>query len=89
MTGDGVCIGLTYKGSPFIHPKTSRNRDLIEAIVDEVRSHPELKDIAFTSIQINHNTISAPHVDNNLVGTPSIAIGLGGLCWRTSTSRRV
>ena len=33
--------------------------------------------ICFTSIQINHNTISAPHTENNLKGFPSIAIGLG------------
>ena len=60
VTGDGIYIGLTFKTSSFIHPKTDRNRDLIEAIVAEVRSHDELKNIAFTSIQINHNTISAP-----------------------------
>ena len=60
VAGDGICIGLTFKTSPFIHPKTDRNRDLIEAIVAEVRSHDELKSIAFTSIQIIHNTISAP-----------------------------
>ena len=50
---------------------------MIEAVVAEVRSHKELKDICFTSIHINHNTISAPHTDNNLIGTPSIAMGLG------------
>jgi hypothetical protein len=50
---------------------------LIEAVVEEVRSHRELRDVCFTSIQINHNTISAPHTDNNLIGTPSIAMGLG------------
>ncbi len=77
VTGDGICIGLTFKTSPFVHPKTDRNRDLIEAIVAEVRSHTELRNIAFTSIQINHSTRSAPHTDNNLIGTPSIAIGLG------------
>ena len=77
VTGDGVCIGLTFKTSPFLHPKTQRNRELIEAIVEEVRSHKELRDVCFTSIQINHNTISAPHTDNNLIGTPSIAMGLG------------
>ena len=77
VTGDGICIGLTYKTCPFIHPKTTRNRDLIEAIVAEVRSHEELKNIAFTSIQINHNTISASHTDNNLTNTPPIAIGFG------------
>ena len=60
VAGDGICIGLTFKTSSFIHPKTDRNRDLIEAIVAEVRSHDELKNIAFTSIQLNHNTISAP-----------------------------
>ncbi len=77
VTGDGVCIGLTFKTSPFLHPKTQRNRELIEAVVEEVRSHKELRDVCFTSIQINHNTISAPHTDNNLIGTPSIAMGLG------------
>ncbi len=77
VTGDGVCIGLSFKSSPFVHPKTQRNRELIEAVVAEVRSHKELKGICFTSIQINHNTISAPHTDNNLIGTPSIAMGLG------------
>jgi hypothetical protein len=77
VTGDGVCIGLTFKTSPFMHPKTQRNRELIEAVVEEVRSHRELRDICFTYIQINHNTISAPHTDNNLIGTPSTAMGLG------------
>ena len=77
MTGDGICIGLTFRASPFVHPKTARSRDLTEAIVAEVRSHTELKNIAFTSIQINRSTISAPHVDTNLFGTPSIAMGLG------------
>ncbi len=77
VTGDGVCIGLTFKSSPFVHPKTQRNRELVEAVVAEVRSHKELDGIFFTSIQINHNTISAPHTDNNLVGTPHIAMGLG------------
>ncbi len=23
VTGDGVCIGLTFKSSPFVHPKTN------------------------------------------------------------------
>ena len=69
VTGDGICIGLTFKSNSFIHPKTSRSRGLIEAVVSEVRSHEELRNIAFTSIQINHNTISASHTDNNLIGT--------------------
>ena len=77
VTGDGICIGLTFKANSFIHPKTARSRDLIEAIVGEVRSHRELKNIAFTPIQINRNTISASHTDNNLIGTPSVAVGLG------------
>ena len=58
-------------------PRTAQDGDLIKEIVDEVRLHPELRDIPFTSIQINHNTISAAHTDNNLIGTMSIAIGLG------------
>ncbi len=77
VTGDGICIGLNYKTNAFIHPKTKHNCDLIKHIVTEISSHPELCNIPFTSVQINHNTISAPHTDNNLIGTPSIAIGLG------------
>ncbi len=61
----------------FIHPQTARSHELIKLIVDEVRSHEELQNISFTSIQINHNTASAPHTDRNMKGTPSIAIGLG------------
>ncbi len=44
----------------FIHPKTARSKELIKQIVDEVRSHKEIENISFTSIQINHNTINAP-----------------------------
>ena len=46
-------------------------------IADEVRSHEELHSIPFTSTQIIHSTIRASHADNNLIGTPSIAMGLG------------
>ena len=78
VAGDGVCIGLTFKSSSFVHPKTQRSREFIDAVfVAEIRSHNAFDKILLTSIQINHNTISAPHTDNNLVGTPSIAMGLG------------
>ena len=60
VTGDGVCIGLTYKDKAFVHPETKKCRDLIREIVDEVRSHRDLKHMCFTSIQINHNTVSSP-----------------------------
>ena len=60
-----------------MHPKTVQNKGLTKLVVDEVRSHEELQNSGFTSIQINHNTISAPHTDNDLKGFPSIAIGLG------------
>ncbi len=40
-------------------------------------SHDELRGIEFATIPISHNTISAPHTDNNKVGFPSIAVGLG------------
>ena len=43
VTGDGICIGLTYKTNAFVHPKTVRNKELIKLIVDEVSSHEELK----------------------------------------------
>ena len=77
VAGDGVCIGLTFKPSPFVHPNTKWNRELVAAVVAEICSHTAFDKIFFTSIQINHNTISAPHTDNNLVGAPSIAMGLG------------
>ena len=77
VSGDGICIGLNFKTTAFVHPRTGENGKLIKEIVEEVRLHPELRDIPFTSIQINHNTISAAHTDNNLIGTMSIAIGLG------------
>ena len=43
VTGDGVCIGLTYKDKAFVHPKTKKRRDLIREIVDEAKSHKDLK----------------------------------------------
>ncbi len=75
--GEGISIGLKIKKSAFVHPQTVLNRELIKQIVDEVRSHTELKDIRFTSMQLSHNTIRAAHTDNNLEGVPSIAFGLG------------
>ena len=42
ITGDGVCIGLTYKENAFVHPKTKVCRDLIREIYSEFRSHDEL-----------------------------------------------
>ena len=77
VTGDGICIGLAYETNAFVQPKTVRSKEFTKLIVDEVRSHEELQNNRFTSIQINHNTIGAPHTDNNLKGFPSIAIGLG------------
>ncbi len=50
---------------------------MIREIVPEMQSHDELRGIGFTSIQRSHNTISAPHTDDNKVGFPSIAAGLG------------
>ncbi len=80
VTGDGVCIGLTYKDRAFIHPKTSHSKTLIAEILTEMQLYEELRDICFTSVQINHNTISAPRTDSNKPGCPSIAIGLGDYC---------
>jgi hypothetical protein len=37
--------------------------------VTEIRSHAELKGIELASIRIYHNTMSAPHADNSLVGS--------------------
>ena len=86
VMGDGVCIGLTFKSSPFVHPKTQRNRELADAVVAEVRSHPEFKDIAFTSIQINHNTVRDPRTDNNLILAPLQLPSGWGLRRRTPSS---
>ena len=60
VTGDGVCIGLTYKDQAFVHPKTKKRRELIKEIVAEIKSHDELQHNCYTSIQINHTAISAP-----------------------------
>ena len=30
VTGDGVCIGLTYRDRAFIHPKTAHDKALLE-----------------------------------------------------------
>ncbi len=85
VAGDGVCIGLTYKTNPFVHPKTQRNREMVGAVVAEIRSHKAFDKIYFTSIQINHNTISAPPTDNNLVGTPPLPWGWVNM-WRPVAS---
>ena len=77
MKGDEVCLGLDEIAQAFIHPQTTRNQGLIKLIVEEVRSHKELRNISFTSIRIAHNTISAPHTGKNLRGYPSVAIGVG------------
>ena len=64
---------------------------MTDAIVAEVRSHPELKDIAFTSIQTNHNTVSAPTQTTTLLAPHSIAIGLGdyvGGCLRLDGAKQ-
>ena len=45
ITGDGVCIGLTYREDAFVHPKPKRCRDLVREIVSEIRSRDELKGI--------------------------------------------
>ena len=60
VAGDGVCIGLTYKDKAFVHPRTTRCKNLIKEIVAEAKPHKDLKHICLASIQINHDTISAP-----------------------------
>ena len=40
--GEGICIGLNYRASAFVHHKTSQACDIIKQVVDEVRSHSEL-----------------------------------------------
>ena len=58
-----LCIGLAYKDQPFIHPKTKSCRSLAEALVEEIGKHPTLSRVKFSSIKINHNTISALPTD--------------------------
>ncbi len=72
-----MCIGLTYTDNAFVHPETKNCRDLIKEIVSGIQSHDELKGIELTSIQINHNAISAPHTVNIKVGFPSFAVRVG------------
>ncbi len=79
VAGEGICIGLNYKTSSFVHPKALRNNELFRMIVDEARSHEELQNIPFASIRVNQNAISASHTDNNLIGTPPIAKRFGRL----------
>ena len=66
ITGDEVCVGHTFKDQPFIHPKTESGRSLDEALVEGIGKHPTLPKYKFSSIQINHNTICAPHTGSNL-----------------------
>ncbi len=58
VTGEGICIGLAFRDQPFIHPKTESGRSLDEALVEGIGKHPTLPKYKFSSIQINHNTIS-------------------------------
>ena len=60
-SGKELCLGLSYTNhAPYAHPKTSHNQEFIQLIVEEVRSHKELHDLPFTTIQILHDTICAP-----------------------------
>ena len=67
VAGDGVCIGLTYED--MLSDQGSCGRDQV----------PRCSNIhiAPTTIQANHNSVSAPHTDNSLQGVPSIALGVG------------
>jgi hypothetical protein len=42
VTGDGVCIGPTYKDLAFVHPKTKKCRELNKETVSEIKSNDEL-----------------------------------------------
>ncbi len=50
---------------------------MIKETVAAAKSQDAVRDVAFTSIHINHNATSAPHADNILKGLPSTALGLG------------
>ena len=68
IAGDGRCIGLTFKDQPFMHPKANSRHSLVEALMEEDSKHETLASIKFSSIRINHNTISSPHTDSNHEG---------------------
>ena len=74
---DEFCLGLYNPHIPSVQPKTSTYQELVTLIIEEVRSHSELRHIPFTTIQILHDTIDEPHIDDSLYGTMSIAMGLG------------
>ena len=69
--------GRTLHRRPYINVLTSPNAALIGYIREEIESHPELRDTPWTTVQVLHDTIEAPHVDASLPGYNSIAFGLG------------
>ena len=70
-------LGLYNPRTPTVHSMTTTYQELIRSILEEVRSHTEFDTIPFTTIQVLHDTIDAPHTDDSLYGTKSIAMGLG------------
>ena len=74
---DTFFLGLYNPRTPTVHSLTTTYQELVRSILEEVRSHSEFDTMPFTTIQVLHDTIDAPHTDDSLYGTKSIAMGLG------------
>eukprot|EP00930_Biecheleria_cincta_P049347 TRINITY_DN34561_c0_g1_i1.p1 TRINITY_DN34561_c0_g1~~TRINITY_DN34561_c0_g1_i1.p1 ORF type:complete len:477 (+),score=62.96 TRINITY_DN34561_c0_g1_i1:190-1620(+) len=71
----GLMLGLyVYGGSVGLSAKTSKHPWLTKLLIGALRA--VAADFPFTSIQLNYNYASRPHVDKNNLGT-SFIVGLG------------
>ena len=71
VPGRGTCVGVTFSGKQgYIGPLTKSVEQLIRLINNTMFSIAESRgtDYRWSSIQINHNTISAKHTDRNNLG---------------------
>jgi hypothetical protein len=77
VRGQGTCVGATFdpKG-PRLGTYTEKSKSDIRVINECIRSMPEFDSFVWGSLQINKDSVSAPHVDKNNTG-PSVIILLG------------
>lgn len=83
----GICeafaLGdVAYRGQQFLGGKTrgpsrfNKKFPKLHSLIEELAKEIEEKEFEYTTIQVNKNVISPPHVDKNNVG-PSYIIALG------------
>lgn len=71
----GLLLGLySYGGSVGLSAKTAKHPWLTRLLIGAIRAVSA--DFPFTSIQLNYNYASRPHIDKNNLGT-SFIVGLG------------